>query len=133
MIKFYQIIWFISLLILYAVYVLFNKVYNISLDGTIVVHMILTVIMFQILSTKKINSLMKYLKTNHFDKWEYLNSYPVFGLGLINIPKILKFIKSNEDFSDSNLKKLKGEYLNFYRFIFIALFSYFISIFLNVI
>lgn len=123
MVKYYRNIWIVSLMILYLVLFIYKIVKGVFLEDLILFHFMFSGIMLMVLSNKKISALMKYLKENYTEKWEFLNTYPIFGRGFVNSYRVFKFVSSKDDFEDQNLKELKEELVKFKKFSFIVLFS----------
>jgi len=108
---------------MYLILIIYKKVKGVFLDELILFHFMFSGIMLLVLSNKKINLLMEYLKNNYIEKGEYLNTYPIFGNGFINTYRVFKYIKSKDDFDDQNLIGLKDELIKFRKFAYIVLFS----------
>ena len=123
MIKDYRNIWTVSLVVIYFIVIFCKKLKGIFLDELILFHYMLSGIMLLILSNKKINILMEYLKKNYYQTWEYLNIYPIFGKGFVNSYRVYKFIKSKDDFGDLKLLELKKELIELKNLFYIVSFS----------
>jgi hypothetical protein len=123
LIKDYRNIWIVSLIVVYSIVFFYKKLKGIFLDELILFHFMLSGIMLLILSNKKINMLMEYLKQNYFQKWEYLNTYPIFGRGFVNAYRVYKFARNKDNFEDQKLLELKKELIELKNFSYIVLFS----------
>ncbi len=80
------------------------------------------------ISNVKLNS---YLKKNNIDRWRYLTSIGQFGPGCSNIFKLIKYLYSDIDNNDSNIrvqKKRIRNYLTIILYVLIFFFIFFIAL-----
>lgn len=123
----FRTIWFISLLMICLTPIIFKKDSK-YFANLVIFHTVSSWLLVFVISNFKTNHLMNYLKEKYRHDWEFINTYPIFGFGFTNQHRLLKFVRKKDSDTDAVLISLKCEYIKFNRFIYIVIFSPFITI-----
>ena len=68
--------------------------------------------------------LYSYVEEHHPQKWKWLTEVPFLGSGFYNVPRILRWLFSTDEFEDPEVTWKKAEYLRFLKWALTVLFHY---------
>ena len=124
-IPFYWRVWLVLIFLLLSVrFLIFQEYHEDDFFLLFTIYAVPTWVAVMILNFYEGHRLMKYLKMNHREKWEYITYVPLFGSGGVNAFRTLPFLFSKDDLSDNAVFELKNNYKRFIRLTLTIFFTF---------